>query len=396
MHRTAYLNAESFYNKYCLPIKSGEKLKILDIGSYDVNGTLRPLFESEEYLGMDMEEGPNVDVVGHSHDIPFPDNSFDAITSSSCFEHDDMFWISFLEMIRVLKPGGYMYINAPSNGPYHGYPGDNWRFYADSWASLEKWGIGNGYNIKLVESYISSSEGKSPTDYPWEDSVGIYIKGEGVSDNITSQPEHFYENIIPDYFTYPNLYREFVSESTNGSLIVEVGCFLGRSVSFLSVEATRSGKNIQIDCIDSWDPDNCDVWFADAIGNRTELRGIEVYQRFLKNTGSLRNVRPIKMTSVEASQLYENESIDFLMIDGDHSYEAVSEDLKAWFPKVKVGGIISGHDWDHDGVSKAVTEFAHTPNEKLRITEGCWVYRKEENLKQLPDNSDSLVGIFEV
>jgi len=172
MHSSAYSNAEKFYQKYCQD--NIENKKILDVGSYDVNGTMKPIFEKGIYIGLDMEKGPNVDVVGVSHDIPFERDEFDIVISSSCFEHDDMFWISFKEMCRVLKPGGYMYIQAPSNGPYHGWPGDNWRFYEDSWKALEKWGKHLGHEIELVESYISE-----PTNGDiWKDSVGIFKKRE--------------------------------------------------------------------------------------------------------------------------------------------------------------------------------------------------------------------------
>ena len=169
MHNSAYKNTKKFYHKYC--VEKIENKKILDVGSYSSNGNVRPIFERGQYIGLDMEAGPNVDVVGVSHDIPFKENEFDVIVSTSCFEHDDMFWVSFQEMCRVLKPGGYMYINAPSNGPYHGHPGDNWRFYADSWKALEKWGIKNNYNINLTESYISEAE-----EDGWKDSVGIFQK----------------------------------------------------------------------------------------------------------------------------------------------------------------------------------------------------------------------------
>lgn len=176
MHHSAYINAEKFYHKYCE--KNIENKKILDVGSYDVNGTMKPIFEKGQYVGLDMEEGPNVDIVGVSHDIPFKEEEFDIVISSSCFEHDDMFWISFQEMCRVLKPGGYMYIQAPSNGPYHGWPGDNWRFYIDSWKSLEKWGKKLGYEIELVEHYIDETTPHAPEEGMriWNDSVGIYRK----------------------------------------------------------------------------------------------------------------------------------------------------------------------------------------------------------------------------
>jgi SAM-dependent methyltransferase len=176
MHYSAYSNAEKFYHNYCE--KNIENKKILDVGSYDVNGTMKPIFEKGDYVGLDMEAGPNVDVVGVSHDIPFEKDEFDIVISSSCFEHDDMFWISFQEMCRVLKPGGYMYIQAPSNGPYHGWPGDNWRFYIDSWKALEKWGKRLGYNIELVEHYIDTvtPPSQSEGNRIWNDSIGIFRK----------------------------------------------------------------------------------------------------------------------------------------------------------------------------------------------------------------------------
>jgi SAM-dependent methyltransferase len=173
MHPSAYKNAKKFYHNYCE--ENIENKKILDIGSYDVNGTVKPIFEKGNYIGIDMEEGPNVDIVSDAHNIPFEDNYFDIILSTSCFEHDDMFWVTFLEICRITKPGGFIYINAPSAGDYHGYPGDNWRFYIDSWKALEKWAHRNNQNIKLLESYIDNDKGDSDHDV-WKDSIGIYVK----------------------------------------------------------------------------------------------------------------------------------------------------------------------------------------------------------------------------
>jgi cephalosporin hydroxylase len=175
MHQSAYVNAEKFALKY---IPNLEGKKILDVGSYDVNGTLKPIFEKGIYTGLDMEAGPNVDVVSDAHNIPFDNEYFDIVTSSSCFEHDDMFWVTFLEMCRVVKPGGYLYVQAPSNGPYHGWPGDNWRFYIDSWKALQKWGKREGYDIELVEHYIDETTppAKHEGERLWNDSVAIYRK----------------------------------------------------------------------------------------------------------------------------------------------------------------------------------------------------------------------------
>lgn len=170
MHKSAYINAQRFYSKYCQ--ENIEQKTILDIGSQDFNGTMKPIFQKAKlYIGLDQTEGKNVDIVSSSHNIPLPNESFDIVISSSCFEHDPMFWLTFKEMCRLIKNNGYIYICAPSMGPYHGFPIDNWRFYKDSWKSLESWGLFNNYAIKLVESYIDTS------DNLWHDSVGIYIKG---------------------------------------------------------------------------------------------------------------------------------------------------------------------------------------------------------------------------
>lgn len=171
MHNTAYNNAQKFYDKYCKD--NIENKRILDIGSMDFNGSLKPIFNKGYYIGLDQSIGPNVDIVASAHKIPLQSDSVDIITCSSCFEHDNMFWVTFLELCRVVKPDGFVYINAPSNGPYHAYPVDNWRFYLDSWKALEQWGNHNNYNMSLVESYIDPIRSACGN---WNDSVGIFKK----------------------------------------------------------------------------------------------------------------------------------------------------------------------------------------------------------------------------
>lgn len=85
------------------------------------------------YLCVDLGAGPGVDLVlSDPHQLPLAEQSFDMVVSTSCLEHDPMFWLTFLEMCRILRHGGYIYIN----GPYHGYPYDHWRFYPDSGMAL--------------------------------------------------------------------------------------------------------------------------------------------------------------------------------------------------------------------------------------------------------------------
>ena len=70
--------------------------------------------------------------------------------------------------------------------------------------------------------------------------------------------------------------------------------------------------------------------------------------------------RFLNMTSLEAVNLVPDGRLDFIYIDGDHSEKGATDDIIAWYPKVKVGGVIGGHDYfsGHPGVMAAVTKFA--------------------------------------
>lgn len=104
--------------------------KVLDIGSFDVNGSLRPLFE--DYTGLDMREGPNVDCVSSSHCIPYPNEHFDLVTCVEMLEHDTSPYATIAEARRVLKTGGKIVIAASGiSFPKHDFPSDFWRFTAD-------------------------------------------------------------------------------------------------------------------------------------------------------------------------------------------------------------------------------------------------------------------------
>ena len=156
MHDTALLSGEGFAKVYGSPGKI-----VLDVGGQDVNGSLRRGFEAAgmKYICLDILEHPSVDIVVKPGDpFPFGDASIDLIVSTSCFEHDPCFWMTFREMSRVVKEGGYIYVNAPNNGIYHGFPGDNWRFYADAGQALAHWSgrtlDGRSYPTEVEETFI--------------------------------------------------------------------------------------------------------------------------------------------------------------------------------------------------------------------------------------------------
>lgn len=94
--------------------------RVLDIGSLDINGNNRYLFHNYSYIGVDIGEGPNVDVVKRGHEYT-DSEPFDIVISSECFEHDE-FWDKTIEnAIKLLKPGGLLLFSCATTGrPEHG------------------------------------------------------------------------------------------------------------------------------------------------------------------------------------------------------------------------------------------------------------------------------------
>jgi ubiquinone/menaquinone biosynthesis C-methylase UbiE len=183
--------------------------------------------------------------------------------------------------------------------------------------------------------------------------------------------EHFYQKIGEDWFTYPNLYKKMVGNNNNGSHFVEVGVWKGRSASFMAVEIINSNKNIKFDCVDTWEG-SVEHQNYDII---SEKKLFDVFSENIEPVSHI--INPIRMKSLEAVNLYDDESLDFVFIDASHEYEDVKNDILAWLPKVKEGGFIGGHDYSSswDGVVRAVDEIFN--NSELVIDEYCWLYEKK-------------------
>lgn len=90
--------------------------RVLDVGSYDINGGPQHLFDAMEYVGVDLVPGPSVTLVGRAQELEFPDHHFDVTMSSECFEHNEAWPATLTNMIRMTRPSGLVIFTAASTG----------------------------------------------------------------------------------------------------------------------------------------------------------------------------------------------------------------------------------------------------------------------------------------
>jgi SAM-dependent methyltransferase len=175
VHGSSLENMKRFVDKY---LDHWEDITVLDVGSQDVNGTYKPLFKGWNYKGLDVCPGNNVDIVVQDsyHWSEVESRSYDVVISGQAFEHIEFPWLTMGEIARVLKPGGFCCIIAPSSGPIH-WEKDCWRFLPYGLAALAKWA-----KLEVLESYIGWESIKNAEDDQWKDAVLIcrrrpYIPG---------------------------------------------------------------------------------------------------------------------------------------------------------------------------------------------------------------------------
>lgn len=176
--------------------RRGQPLRILDVGSMDVNGSYRTFFDAPAwtYTGLDLADGAGVDMVLTQ---PYawgslPSGSFDVVVSGQAFEHFGVPWVSILEVARVVRPGGLVCLIVPSGGYEHRYPLDCWRFYPDGIAALARWA-----DLDVISAHTNWEPGESWADDSnlWKDTVLVARKLRASPSLASRVKQRFFEGL---------------------------------------------------------------------------------------------------------------------------------------------------------------------------------------------------------
>jgi Methyltransferase domain len=162
--------------------------------------------------------------------------------------------------------------------------------------------------------------------------------------------------------------HEIASSRGSGARVVEIGSWKGRSTVAIC-EGLRDGELYAVDTF-AGDSAICPEVDLDPQTERDRI-----YEEFRANVAMFPFVTIMRNDSVTASGFFTDGSLDWIFIDGDHSFPQVRRDIRAWWPKLKVGGLLSGHDWGHVGVSRGLLTFWPAMDD---VRDTVWTKRKLE------------------
>lgn len=212
-------------------------------------------------------------------------------------------------------------------------------------------------------------------------------KNEGYESWYQRIPGRVYTHSIPksfiDVFGYCNfheIYAEVVTNSPNNATMVEIGSLAGHSAALMAQLIQSSGKIIDFYSIDPLP----DLYGQEAFNYYSQEFDVPMYDLFMRNIKSL-NLLPyvtqMRITSERAARLFEDNSVDFIFIDGDHSTEGVILDINTWLPKMKKYSVMAGHDYDHKGVRDAVDSIFKP--EQLMFFNTSWIVQLENGIPRI-------------
>lgn len=181
---------------------------------------------------------------------------------------------------------------------------------------------------------------------------------------------------VDGWLTYASLYDEMVEKYPNGAF-AEIGCWFGQSAVYLLEKIKESNYSTIVTFVDTWLGG-----LGESEATLVQEKGVDhVFNAFIKNTESVGydSYQIVREDSVKAADQFIDEYFDFIFIDAGHRDWQCYNDMISWYPKLKPGGTMAGHDIDFIDVEKSVDRFSSEYGidiQRIGSPTQCWKFEK--------------------
>ena len=184
--------------------------------------------------------------------------------------------------------------------------------------------------------------------------------------------DHFYQD-ISGFMSHKNtvMLDMVLDQFPAGGTWVELGSWTGRSAAYCVVELINRRKLGPFYCVDTWQGE------AAIAYDQTIVQDLKkIFRQNIKPV--VKDIKMLSMISWSAADHFSDESVDFCYVDAGHSYQAVSNDLTAWWPKMRSGSLFAGDDYTkgYPEVQQAVWDFFKPLDIRVRRSGRCWLVTK--------------------
>jgi len=242
--------------------------------------------------------------------------------------------------------------------------------YSDNWFTDVAYARGQVIEAKHIEFLhrhpIFTGEPMDKT-HSEQNAPARYVQGQAVMERLRMGNDW---STIPGWFNFFDFYKLAADSLKDGDKAVEVGVWLGRSITYLAQRIKRAGKQVQIYAVDSFKGEEGQTAHVDTVAANGGSNLAE-FTRNIERCGVRDMVGVIEDDSANGAKWFDDESLSFVFIDAAHDYESVRRDIAAWLPKMKPGAVLAGHDAQHAEVMKAVNELLPGAVPLVPI----WIYR---------------------
>jgi predicted O-methyltransferase YrrM len=333
---------------------------VLEVGSLDVNGSLREVVEPlgpKRYLGVDVRPGPGVDEICAAERLVerFGPESFDVVLATDVLEHVADWKAAIGSMKRVLRPGGVTLLTTVAPGfPYHGYPDDYWRFEPEvlerAFADFDVEAFEHGSAMLGVNVLARKRANGTPVELAELQAVPVAkpTRSRRAFAAVWGTATTALSTLPLSLRSTRQLARESLAagaiqkvpelallialvKARRPRAVLEIGSFRGGTLAAWCKVAAPDAVLVSVDLPEE----------AETPAAPDELRRLA---RASQRLEVVRGDSHVEETKREVENALAETEVDFLMIDGDHSYDGVRRDFELYAPLVRDRGLIAFHD----------------------------------------------------